>query len=203
MKNAVKRRKIDYIWHFTKIENLDSILQNGLIPRATLEANNANMEFNDLYRLDGHTDASCLSIGHPNYKMFYRLRMEDREQEWAVVAVKRKALWRKDCAFCYENAASNEVTSIPLLNRKGVPAFERLFIPTEGKPDRATLGLPDNCPTNPQAEVLVFGVIEPNYISGAILPNKERENEYKAKYPNYEFLYHRAFYSARLDYQYW
>lgn len=203
MQNEVKIREIDYLWHFTKIENLDSILKNGLIPRATLEAMNANVDYNDQYRLDGQKGANCLSLGHPNYKMFYSLRCQDQNQDWIVLAIKPEVLWIKDCAFCHENAASANVTSIPIQQRKGLPAFQAMFAAAAGKPDRSTIKLPDDCPTNPQAEILAFGVIEPQYIVGAITPTKAIETELKAQYPNFEFLYHRAHYSARLDYEHW
>lgn len=203
MENKVKSRNIEYVWHFTKIENVDSILTKGLIPRASLEAQNAPVAYNDQYRFDGHKNANCLSIGHPNYKMFYSLRCQNANQSWVVVAFKPEILWLKDCAFCHENAASNNVTAIPINLRKGVAAFERMFAPVEGKPDRATIKLPDDCPTNPQAEILVFDTIEPQYIIGVITPDKQSEQILKAKYPNFDFLYHRAFYSARLDYEHW
>lgn len=203
MENAVKSRSINYVWHFTKIENLDSILSNGLIPRSFLEAQGAAVAYNDQYRMDGQKTANCLSVGHPNYKMFYRLRCQDPNQVWVVVAFKPEILWIKDCAFCHENAASNNVTAIPIQHRKGVAAFNRMFVPVLGKPDRAALGLPDDCPTNPQAEILVFDTIEPQYIEGVITPDKQTEQALKEKYPNFQFLYHRAFYSSRLDYEHW
>lgn len=203
MRNEIAKRDIDYLWHFTKIENIESILKDGLVPRAYLEARNANVDYNDRYRLDGQKTANCLSVGHPNYKMFYTLRCQDQSQVWVVVAIKPEVLWIKDCAFCHENAASANVTSIPIQERKGLQAFRAIFSPAEGKPDRSAVKLPDDCPTNPQAEVLVFGVIEPQYIVGAITPTKAIEIELKAKYPNFNFLYHRAHYYARLDHEHW
>ena len=113
---------------------------SGIIPRATLESNGAAVNYNDPYRYDDCTDAeSCFSIGFPNYKMFWGLRKDNPGKEWVVIACKPDILWLKDCVFCYENAASDTVTSIPLKDRKGVDAFERLFSPAEGKPSRKEL----------------------------------------------------------------
>ena len=203
MENEVKSRSINYVWHFTKIENVDSIIANGLIPRATLEAQGAAVAYNDQCRMDGQRTANCLSIGYPNYKMFYSLRCQDSSQIWVVVAFKPEILWLKDCAFCHENAASNNVTAIPIQNRRGVAAFRRMFDPVAGKPDRATLKLPDDYPTNPQAEILVFDTIEPQYIERVITLDKQTEQALKARHPNFDFLYDREFYSARLDHKYW
>jgi len=203
MENEIKKREIDYLWHFTRLENLDSILRNGLIPRADLEARAAQVKYNDQYRIDGYKEANCLSLGHANYKMFYSLRQQNTAQVWVVVAVIPEVLLTKDCAFCHENAASSNVTSIPIQERKGIDAFQRMFEPVDGKPDRDDLGLPDDCPTNPQAEILVFDTIEPELIVGAITPSKALETELIEKYTNFEFLYHRGHYSARKDYEYW
>lgn len=203
MLDLIKEREIDYVWHFARLSNLESILQNGLIGRDTLEQWTVQPAFNDHYRLDHQKNAVCCSIGHPNYKMFYSLRVNNPDEEWVVIACKPDILWEKDCAFCTENAASNNVTCIPIEQRKGKEAFERMFEEVDGIPSRKELGLPDDCPTNPQAEILVFGNIEPQYIVGAICYSKARETELKEKYPNFEFLYHRSFYSARKDYEHW
>lgn len=203
MQVEVERRNIKYILHFTKIENVGSIIENGLIPRSNLEVQGTELTFNDLYRHDGQKGASCLSISHPNYKMFYSLRQRDNTQKWVVVAFKRDVLWVKDCAFCHENAASNNVKAIPIQQRKGLAAFQKMFDPILGKPNRESLGLPEYCPTNPQAEVLVFGAIEPEYILGVITPDKQTETELKVLYPNVEFVFDEDFYRPRFDHEHW
>ncbi len=203
MKDAVKEKKIEYIWHFTRLSNIDSILKYGLISRQDLENSGMQSDFNDDYRLDCQKNAICCSLGHPNYKMFYSLRQNNPDVKWVVLGIKPSVLWEKDCAFCVSNAASNEVTCIPISYRKGLAAFSKLFEEIDGKPTRTELGISDYCPTNPQAEILVFGRIEPEYIIGAITQNKATETELKTKYTNWEFLYHRALFSARKDYQHW
>lgn len=203
MKDAVKEKEIEYIWHFTRLSNIDSILRHGLISRHDLENLGMQSDFNDEYRLDCQRNAICCSLGHPNYKMFYSLRQNDPNVRWVVLGIQPSVLWEKDCAFCVSNAASNEVTCIPIEFRKGLAAFNRLFEEIDGKPTRAELGISDFCPTNPQAEILVFGRVEPEYIIGAITQDKATEIELKTKYPRWEFLYHRALFSARKDYQNW
>lgn len=203
MKSIVKEREIKYIWHFARLKNLGSILHHGLIGRSTLERWAEPPEFNDSYRLDRQKDAVCCSIGHPNYKMFYSLRMNNPAEEWVVIACKPDILWEKECAFCTENAASNNVACIPIEQRKNKKAFERMFEEVDGIPSRAEIGLGNDCPTNPQAEILVFGNIEPKYIIGAICPTKAIEIRLKNQFPDFDFLYHRSFYSPRKDYKHW
>lgn len=203
MERAVRNRGIEFVFHFTKIDNLDSIFKDGLIPRSILEVSHAEYSFNDHHRIDGHQNASCLSVGHPNYKMFYRLRQENINQEWVVIVISAVILWQKDCAFCHENAASNSVRVIPIHLRKGVAAFERMFDPVPDKPDRATLGLPDRCPTNPQAEILVFDTIEPKFIVGAVVQSRERERELSEKHPKFQFMRVEGFFKPRIDFASW
>lgn len=205
MRNAVEEKGIEYLVHFTRLENLDSILQNGLISRQQLPMVNPYALFNDYLRLDNCQNAICSSITHPNYKMFYSLRMQDTTKEWCVIGIKKDVLWEKNCVFCVENAASSNVTSIPLMYRMGVNAFNKLFEEIEGKPSREQLGLTSDCPTNPQAEVLVFNSIEPNYIVGVAFSSLARRDEYINRYPHLDisFIYHRAFFAPRADYAHW
>jgi hypothetical protein len=94
----VAARGITLLLHFTQVCNLDSILQRGILPRNMLIGEDG-VRFNDQYRFDG-TDAVCLSISYPNYKMFFRLRQESPDAEWVVLAVRPRALWMLPCAFC-------------------------------------------------------------------------------------------------------
>ena len=79
IQNFVNERGIKYLAHFTQIENLSSILDNGLIPVAPLSKTGIDYVNNDLYRIDDCEDANCLSIQFPNYKMFYSYRVEQPE----------------------------------------------------------------------------------------------------------------------------
>ena len=204
MENFVNSRGIEYILHFTRSDNLDSILSNGLIPRDKLEETGIISTFNDTYRYDNCRNALCCSIGHPNYKMFYSLRTSNPTTEWCIIGIKKDILWDKDCAFCIENAASNSVTAIPINQRKGLPAFMKLFDQIENRPTRDILDIPDYCPTNPQAEVLVFDRINLNDIIGVVFQSQQRAEEYTSRYNREDFfIYHRGFFGPRKDYDHW
>lgn len=203
MKKEVERRDIEYIVHFTRFENLNSILENGLKTREYLEQHMPDAIFNDSYRYDGFKNSICCSICHPNYKMFYPLREADKNNEWVVIGIKKDVIWEKDCAFCVENAASNNVTAIPIEKRKGKKAFKKLYKDIEGRPTRDELGITKTCPTNPQAEILVFDNIEPENIIGIAFQNNERVEEYKKLYKDFHFIYHRAYFVPRTDWRHW
>lgn len=204
MRNAVNEKEIRYLVHFTRIENLHSIINNGLIPVRFLSEIGNNFYSNDEHRLDNCTDANCLSIQFPNYKMFYKYRNENPNNKWVVLGIKKDILWEKDCAFCIENAAGSRVNSIPLESRKGIDAFNSLYNDYPGRPARDLLGIDKEFPTNPQAEVLVFDIIEPRYIWGIAFINELNKNEYSHIIPSHmKTEVKPELFKYRNDYEYW
>ena len=169
IKWIVKDRKIDELCHFTRLENLPGILQNGLLSRAALEERSMDFCAVDSERLDRCRDAICLSVSFPNYKMFnlkredYLKRQQVKHSQWAVLLLDARILWELECAFCQQNASSGSERAISLQNRKRPEALERMFFDFADK-RRLDLNLPRNFPTNPQAEVLVFNQIPVTYI---------------------------------------
>lgn len=100
-------RRITTLIHFTRIENLSSILQEGLLGRSLLERRGQDFVWNDEQRLDAHKEAVCLSISFPNYQMFFKYRRRTSHDHWVALLLDAKVLWELDCAFFQENAASN------------------------------------------------------------------------------------------------
>lgn len=207
IQDVVAQRGIKYLVHFTRLENLQSIVQHGLLPRGACAERGIVPVVNDSYRLD-YTDAICLSVSFPNYKMFYGQREElkktDPNAQWAVVAIAPNVLWEKSCAFCRENAANANVTSIPLDQRAGDVAFDVMFTDYDDK-TRQALGIQDHhsLTTHPQAEVLVFEPIEPHYILGAAFNSNALKDEWNTKGLGKQFLYIPQLFSARLDWRHW
>ena len=193
-------KKIDYLFHFTRIENLASILTHGLLTKSQSQLANIPALTNDQYRYDAE-DAICLSIGFPNYKMFYRLRRDNPESDWVVLGIRPAVLWEKDCAFCVENAARKSVSCIPIGDRKGPEAFELLFRDF-GDKKRNALKIPDKYPTNPQAEVLVFGTVEPRYIVGLAFSKLATLQQFQGRTP-IQMLSTSPYFGARSDYAHW
>jgi hypothetical protein len=203
LEDAVRARAITEVVHFTRIENLQAILQNGIVPKRILQNRGAVVVSNDAYRLDGQLDASCVSIEHPNYKMFYRLRTSNPGTEWAVVICDSKLIWEKDCAFCIENAASGSVTATPIDQRKTVAAFEAMFGEYPDKPLRAQLRHSPKDTTNPQAEILVFGEIEPAYIQRVAYQKIDTMQRFTAAFPHVGATLNGKYFNYRHDWQHW
>jgi hypothetical protein len=202
-------RGIRKLFHFTRIENLSSILHLGLLGRKILREvsdiePSYHSTYNDEYRLDGHPEAVCLSIGFPNYKMFYKLSHKN-QSEWVVLVLEPYILWEFDCAFYTENAASNVAKHIPLSERKSFSAFKKLYMDYNGC-KRQDLGIPHSYPTHPQAEVLVLEPISPKYIKEVDFKDKQVMQEWlsenKGKFAQ-KFIFDTLYFTPRDDWAAW
>lgn len=204
LQNILKERNINCLVHFTKLSNLDSILKHGLMPRNELENKGIPFNYNDKMRLD-KTNAICTSIEFPNYKMFYKYRNADSNNKWAVIKINASVLYELDCAYCFSNATSNLMSSIPLNKRKTLDSFKTLFYDTCGI-SRLTLNIPDNYTTNPQAEVLVMECIPTYYFKGIGFEDELLRLSYSIadiNISNIPFSHVEEFFQPRCDYTYW
>lgn len=159
IKREVERRGIATLLHFTRTTNLAMIGVHGILPKAELDRKRIPYRANDARRLDGAPGACSVSIGWPNWQMFYHYRQEEPEETWAVVEITPDLLWKANCAFCWTNAANNLMRPVPLTDMKNFRAFTGMFIDHPDRPLRSRCQLDQCCPTDPQAEVLVFGPI--------------------------------------------
>ena len=208
IKRFVEERSIKELVHFTRVENLLSILEFGLLGRSTLEEEDFQARFNDESRLDGNKDSVSLSIAFPNFKLFFRWSHADRHN-WAVISIAPKVLWEKDCLFCRTNAASNDVRRIKGDERRKPEALYGLYEDYNGRDrqiKRGVLNLTNDMPTNPQAEVLVLEAIEPAYILKIHFFDKQSATVWLNKHSLTNFLpiaYGGRFFSARSDHLHW
>lgn len=153
----LRERHISKIVHFTKVDNLENIFEYGLCSIELLNSLGINYSPSDLYRLDGKLDKISTSISFPNYKMFYKKRMEDTSVDWAVITIKPKLIVDKlDSEFYIDNAARGMYphSLMPTANRD----LERMFHAS----NRAS-HIPSYYTTNPQAEILINNNISTGY----------------------------------------
>lgn len=161
-------QKIASLYHFTRVENLSSIFRHGLRPVEALQSNRIPFRWNDEHRIDGHEDAICVSISHPNEKLFYRWRMTNPAQRWVVLSLDPAILWENEVAFCAHNAADSRISKQDRRRLGSASAFSDLFVNGDAPPTRAEQGLAPCDPTDVQAEVLVFQNIPASAITGAV-----------------------------------
>lgn len=194
-------RGIKALFHFTRIENLDSILRHGLLTRSQCVARNCGAVFNDAYRIDA-TDAVCTSISFPNYKLFWPFRCDTPGAEWVVLALDASVMWQTPAVFCTTNAASAEVTAISLEERMGLAALKLMFEDFGTKP-RADLKIPNHYTTNPQAEVLLLDGAPRRYIVGVVVPTQAIRAKLEAAYPGLQPKLNGGYFGWRSDYEHW
>ena len=175
IKQLAERRNIEFLVHFTHINNVASILEHGIMPRLETEWLNQSLEerefvFPDDVRADGK-NASCLSIMFPNNEMLWHKRQKYPDEHWVFLLLKPDVLWECDCAFYPTNAASTGVRQQPVENFKTATAFEAMFADLvvketrNGRQEIPRIELKSYLPTDVQAEILVFNTIAPSYIT--------------------------------------
>jgi hypothetical protein len=168
IKEDAVARGIPLLAHFTRARNLESILRHGLCSIATTRELGIKAHANDAIRLDGHPGAISLSIAFPNYRMFYKYRCSEPDEDWTVLLIDPAVLWTGDCAFCQRNAADHRIRQKAVQDLMHADAFRSMFEEIDGVASREAQGLLSYDPTDPQAEVLVFGTIGSEAIKGVL-----------------------------------
>ncbi|MFP1914361.1 DarT ssDNA thymidine ADP-ribosyltransferase family protein [Lonsdalea quercina] len=183
-----ERLQIPFLVHFTRAVNLPSIMKHGLVSVSEAGELGITPEINDELRLDGHRDSTSLSIAFPNYRMFYRYRMDNPGVEWAVLGIHPSIIWRNECAYCCHNAADARISIQSLAQLKTLGAFDSMFAEIDGLESRQEQRLNNFDPTDGQAEVLSFDTIEPQFIFAAIFNNEATKNLYQHVLGNRQIL---------------
>lgn len=205
MQDRLNQRGITYLLHFTKYSNFPSIMANGLLRRSEMDSRGLAYAFNDDMRLDGHPNSLSVSIGFPNYRMFYPARQKYQEDTWVVLVLSTDILINKTCAYYSRNAATGCYNGVPPATFQNEASFDAMFADIGGV-KRDDLGIPTYFTTDPQAEVLVFDDIEPHYIKGVGTQNKVQEQKIRQDHPHFGDDNVKQFpplFSARKDYKHW
>lgn len=183
-------KKVPFLVHFTRAENVPSIMQHGLLPISVARAQDINPAINDTMRLDGRLNGTSLSIAFPNGLMFYRLRLENPETDWVILALSTSILWSKKVLFCRHNAADARVSRITSEVLCSPTSFEGMYEEIEGHPSREAQGLKSFDPTDVQGEVLIMEPIEPEFIVGALFNSVPSKEAYSAHFGRRKLVVH-------------
>lgn len=204
-------RDIDTLCHFTRNERLSSILHRGLLSRNFLEKlpSSIRPQFPDQDREDGYKNAICLSISFPNYRMFFSKTGRANQHQWTVLLLDARILWEKDCAFCHQNASSKPVLNVPLEYRKKLVSLKRLFWDSDYRETELRYQrqqIPNNYPTHPEAEVLVFDPIPAECIKEVHFYNETALQTWQKDNPgtySQKFCPDPKYFKPRCDYKAW
>ncbi|MFM5202670.1 MULTISPECIES: DarT ssDNA thymidine ADP-ribosyltransferase family protein [Aeromonas] len=189
IKNIVMEREIPFLLHFTQVTNLSSILKHGLYSIDKTKECGITPNINDYLRLDNRLNGISVSIAYPNAKMLYKYRIENPNVDWAIIAIDPSILWMKDCAFCKKNAATKYIRDLPTSQLKTSQALKSMFddINDFNSSSRKKQYLYPCDPTDVQAEVLIFDIIEPEYINAIIFENDKQNNSFSLSFFTEEY----------------
>lgn len=158
-------RGIEEIFHFTRVQNLKSIIDHGLRPRNLL--GEISHLISDKERIDKNYWGVSLSIGCPNAFMLRNKVKYAPSQDYIVLMYSSKVLLDLNYLAFPGNAASHVVINYYQdnpFNLGGVKGLERMFLAEE---ERQSQDLRSFETTDVQAEVMFTDPIPwKEYISG-------------------------------------
>ncbi len=201
----ILRRKIKKLIHFTNIQNLESILNNGILTRNILDEKNIVYKYTDEKRFDGRPDCTCLSIEYPNSKMLHYKKYNSLNK-YVMIVLDAESILSNNLKkyYVYINAANSNAAYLLTSDILTSPRYlKNMFLPsvsdTKYTYEREDTD-PDFITTNPQAEILINGCIDTtdimeihfsNYVdfnifkSGCV--NEEIFNKYKLVISDFYF----------------
>ncbi len=187
LSDIIARRRIDHIVHCTPLENLASILRNGILPASFIGGSDEIHAFRtDALRLDENLDASCFSIQEPSFQHLRRIC--GSFDEAAVLFVSLDVLFCKACAFYPQNASNREFRFKALSYWKMMDRFEEMFAADEMRILKDGVELASNLTTYESAEVHVFGGIETRHIEQVAIRRDYDRDWFEKKFPHFEFI---------------
>lgn len=172
------RRGVRRLCHFTQSRKLAHILSssNGIMSTSMLRAVAPDLlDSNDPHRIDGCLDHVCCSVEYPN--SWYLDKVRDRDplfKEWVIILISPDLLWRERTLYCPRNAASQCGSLI----RGGYEGFRALYSERISGAYRRVYcrasNMLDCCPTDGQAEVLVYRNVPRDKILGVAVTTEEQ-----------------------------
>ena len=107
--NILETRKITQLIHFTKRQNVNSILNNGLLSLEELKKRSLEYVYNDPERRDDWNYAISLSITYKNTFLFesFKKRQKLNDSDFVEIKIDPSVIVENECIFCDTNAASH------------------------------------------------------------------------------------------------
>jgi len=105
----IKTRNITQLVHFTKKQNINSIIKNGLLSIEELKKRNLEYIYNDPERRDDWNYAISLSITNKNLFLFesFKRRQKLIDSDFVEIKIDPSVIVDNECIFCDTNAASH------------------------------------------------------------------------------------------------
>lgn len=154
----INARKIERVLHFTHIENLPSILENGIINQIELVSKKIPFKPSDRARKDELESGICCSITTPN-RLMMQYKIREFGSMFAVIEMSAEVLLFKRFACFPSNAARTDIRALARktpVNYVGVDGLSNLYL---NWIVRWASNLEDAQPTDSQSEIVIFDTI--------------------------------------------
>ncbi|WP_165279946.1 DarT ssDNA thymidine ADP-ribosyltransferase family protein [Paenibacillus protaetiae] len=182
IEDLIAEKGITRICHFTRSNKLPHILskESGIVANTELDDQIELLSQNDPLRLDGKQDYVCCTIQYPN--TWYLRKIKDKDplfKQWVVLLINPKLAALSTTLYCHRNAAASHGAFI----KEGVEGFAGMFkqsVQGQRIITRTPRMLPC-CPTDDQAEVLIYKNISRSAILGVAVPTEEQARIEKAR----------------------
>ena len=114
IQEVIQWQNIRQLVHFTRIANLRSIIEYGILSRQEIEKRKIKVEFNDPQRLDAWPNTSSVSITEKNIYLFPKFveRSKTNEKDWFDILINPSILTEKECIFCDTNASNHKFNGV-------------------------------------------------------------------------------------------
>ena len=214
IRQFIKKIKLNCLTHFTRAENLKSILQSGILPPSILSSNKAfaSVQRNSVTLPPEWSGLVSLNLSFPDYKLFNQLQ-NHMPSDWVILLLDPRVILDFPCYFFSGRALDFiEQSTLPgqfLGNYQSSSDLKALFDDREDV-KRKDLDIPAFYPTDPTSEVLSFFPIAPSYITQIYFPNDYKFNQWVLHNTEFAMTQDRSrwavgleYFSPRSDYPYW
>ena len=188
----IKTYNINSLYHFTDLENLNSILDVGILTKIALERKGITYKEGDSRRYDYHSNCSCVSISYPNSYLLKNYRDEKPCSNIIILEIMPEIIYEHECIFAEYNAASAGIRE-STEQRNDASAFQNMFadkvkVVTSTRGEETYHRKPSmrkNWPTTEQAEILIQGVIKQKFIRKIHITSNTGVDRYRLKLDKY------------------
>jgi hypothetical protein len=183
----LNRRKIKNLFHFTHVDNLESIFKFGLKPKAVLSDESINFIETDNERLDGITQSISFSLEYPN-EWLLRHKIRQFGTKFVVLQLPASLLLTHPFLAFPGNAAGGAFLEHRLDNPNeyiGLRGVQNMFLSPHV---RNLNNLESNQPTDIQAEILLLRAVDPSAITKVHIPkNIEKSINFPILFPTHSY----------------
>lgn len=214
IKQFIRKNKVSCLTHFTRMDNLKSILRFGILPASVLTGNKTFGSFqrNNVTLPHEWDGLVSLNISFPDYKLFNDLQ-NHKPSDWVILIIDVRALIDFPCYF-FPGRALDLIGRAPiprqfLTDYQKTSDLKKLFADREDV-KRKDLDIPSFYPTDPTSEVLSFFPIAPSYITQVFFHSDYKFNQWVLSNTEFAISQDRnrwavglQYFSPRSDYPYW